>query len=70
MNSKTARTDILFALPSFGSGFARALDLGGGFDAYNTSGSEVEADEKAIAGDWLVVGQDLRAAMEQVKTIE
>jgi len=69
MNSKaTARTDLLFARPSFGSGFARALDLGGTFDAYNSSATEAEADERAIASDWLVVGNDLAVAIEQVKS--
>jgi hypothetical protein len=69
MNSKgTARTDFLFARPSFGSGFARALDLYGTFDAYNSSTTEAEADECAIASDWLVVGSDLSAAIDQVKS--
>jgi hypothetical protein len=68
MNSKaSARTDFLFALPSFGSGFARALDLDGTFDAYNSSATEEEADERAIASDWLVVGKDLREALERAK---
>jgi len=69
MNSKaSARTDFLFACPSFGSGLARALDLGGTFDAYNSSATEEEADERAIASDWLVVGKDLSIALEQAKT--
>lgn len=69
MNSNaSARTDFLFARPTFGSGVARALDLGGTFDAYNTSASEAEADERAIASDWLVVGKDLSEALEQAKT--
>ncbi len=69
MNSKaTARTDFLFARPSFASGFARALDLYGNFDVYNSSETEAEADERAIASDWLVVGNDLAMAIEQVKS--
>jgi hypothetical protein len=68
MNSKaSARTDFLFAHPSFGSGVARALDLYGTFDTYNTSLSEHEADERAIASDWLVVGKDLSEAIELVE---
>jgi len=68
MNSKaSARTDFLFAQPSFGSGAARVLDLFGTFDAYNTSASEQEADERAIASDWLVVGKDLSGVLEQVE---
>ena len=69
MNSKASdRTDFLFARPSFGSGFARAVDLGGTFDAYNTSASDAEADERAIASDWIIVGKNLGEALEQAKT--
>jgi hypothetical protein len=68
MNFKTARTDFLFARPSFGSGVARALDLFGTFDAYNSSASEAEADRIAIASDWLVVGSDLQEAIDLAKT--
>lgn len=67
MNFKTARTDFLFARPSFGSGVARVLDLYGTFDAYNSSTSEAEADYRAIASDWCVVGRDLDEAFEQTK---
>ena len=68
MNSKaSARTDFLFAQPSFGSGVARGLDLYGTFGVYNSSASESEADERAIASDWLVVGKDLSDAMEQAE---
>lgn len=56
----------LFATPSFLTGAARLVDLGGVFDKYNGSGSEEEADSRALASDWLVVGDDLRKAMENV----
>jgi hypothetical protein len=68
MNFKvSARTDFLFARPSFASGAARVLDLYGHFDGYNSSGTEQEADESAIASDWYVVGNDLRIAIGQAK---
>ncbi len=68
MNSKTlSRTDFLFATPSFSSGLARTLDLYGTFDEYNTSDSEAEADERAIASDWFVVGSDLRRSLNEAK---
>ncbi len=60
-------TDLLFAQPSFGSGFGRAIDLFGTFDEYNTSDSNAEADRCAIESDWFAVGNDLRAAMDQVR---
>jgi hypothetical protein len=69
MNLKVStRTDFLFARPSFASGAARALDLYGNYSAYNSSTSEVEADQSALASDWAVVGADLAETMEQAKT--
>jgi hypothetical protein len=64
MNRKV-QSDFLFAQPSFVSGAGRVLDLWGQFDDYNHSETPLEADEKAIASDWLVVGQDVFAAIEQ-----
>jgi hypothetical protein len=58
------KSDFLFAQPSFASGAARVVDLWGQLDAYNDSESGMEADAKAIAADWIVVGDDLVAAME------
>jgi hypothetical protein len=58
------KSDFLFAQPSFASGVARIFDLWGQFDDYNRSETPDEADEKAIAADWLVVGQDIADAIE------
>ena len=57
----------LFATPSFLTGAARLVDLGGVFDKYNSSASEEEADSRALASDWSVVGDDLRKAMDQME---
>lgn len=62
---KKVKTDFLFAQPSFVSGAARVFDLWGVLDDYNISSSTKDADEKAIAADWLVVGQDLSDAIAQ-----
>ena len=62
---KKVKTDFLFAQPSFASGAARILDLWGVLDDYNRSETPTEADAKAIAADWLVVGQDISDAIEQ-----
>ena len=62
-----ARTTRLLARPSFLSGFARSLDLGGLFDSYNQSSKAATADRKALASDWRAVGADLRHAMKSVK---
>jgi len=57
---------MLFARPSFISGFARVLDIGGTFNAYNQSATPEEADRRAIQSDWLAVGQDMWRAIETV----
>lgn len=61
-------TDFLFAQPSFASGAARILDLFAVFDDYNRSDTPIEADAKAIAADWLLVGQDVLSAIEQFES--
>ena len=58
-------SDFLFAVPSYLSGIARTLDLGGTFDSYNESSTGEEADRRAISADWRMVGQDLREAMRR-----
>jgi hypothetical protein len=62
--NKSIKSDFLFAQPSFASGAARVFDLLGQFDEYNRSETPVEADAKAIAADWFVVGQDIADAIE------
>jgi hypothetical protein len=57
----------LFATPSFLTGAARLVDIGGVFDKYNSSRSEEEADSRALASDWSVVGDDLRKVMTQME---
>ena len=59
---RKVQSDFLFAQPSFLSGAARIIDLWGQFDDYNPSDSPAEADAKALAADWLVVGQDIGEA--------
>lgn len=65
---KKVKSDFLFAQPSFSSGVARNLDLWGQFDDYNRSETSAEADAKAIASDWLVIGQDIYDAIEQFES--
>jgi hypothetical protein len=67
MNSKFhSCTDELFAQPSFLSGAARVLDLGGTFDQYNTCATPEDADLRALRGDWITVGRDMQEAIEAV----
>ena len=56
------RSGRLFANPSFISGFARALDLGATFNAYNTDETPEEADYWSLWNDWYSVGDDLSYA--------
>jgi hypothetical protein len=65
MESKV-QSGFLFADPSFMSGAARVIDLWGQFDDYNGSDTTAEADAKALAADWLVVGQDIGDAITAV----
>jgi hypothetical protein len=64
---KRYRTDFLFATPSFFSGAARVLDMGGTFDTYNSSQSTEEADARALNNDLSVVLQDFQDAVYAAK---
>ena len=56
----------LFANPSFLSGIARTLDLGGHYDAYNFSLTTEEADEKEILDDWHRVYKQLLSSWKVI----
>ena len=59
-------TDFLFAMPNFISGMGRAVDLGATMTQYNISETPEEADAKALYNDWLVVGNEIRKAANQL----
>ncbi|HEY6248225.1 MAG TPA: hypothetical protein VIX17_30125 [Pyrinomonadaceae bacterium] len=52
-------TGFLFAEPSFLTGFASVIDIGGSMLTYNVSRTGAEADQRAIASDWAVIGSDI-----------
>ena len=56
----------LYARPSFFEGVARLYDRYGLLNRYNQSSSPKKADAKAIASDWLAVGNDIREAINSV----
>jgi hypothetical protein len=60
-------SDYLFATPSFLSGAARALDLGGVFDGYNISPSPEVANARGLVADWLAVAGHLCGALKEFK---
>ncbi len=59
--------NYLFADPSFLSGAARMLDLGGAFDEFDGSLTPAQADELAMRRDWNAVGADLIGAMGEAE---
>ncbi len=59
-----SKTGFSFSTPSLLRGIARLLDLGATLDDYSTSQDERAADTRATFADWLVVGDDIRAAIE------
>jgi hypothetical protein len=59
-------TSFLFASPNFMSGVSSVMDLGGTLVMYNESKTIQEADIKAIANDWAMVGKDIRTAAENI----
>ena len=60
-------TCFLFADPSFLSGIAAVMDITGSLVVYNRSESGLEADERAIASDWAIVGSHISAAAESLE---
>lgn len=60
-------TGFLFATPTFWSGAATAFDVSGTLVEYNISRNEADADTRAIASDWAVVGKDIQNSVEQYK---
>lgn len=62
---KRIQSDFLFAQPSSMSGIASTIDLWGQLTSYNTSEGAQEADENALAADWLVTGQDIEHALRE-----
>lgn len=54
---------LLFARPSLWEGIARIFDFGNTLTEYNRSATPHDADARALAADWHVVGEDLRNAI-------
>ena len=64
-------TDFLVAMPSFVRGVGRLGDLlvASRHYSYNQSDTPEEADARAIAHDWLQVGEDLRESIRSVEPV-
>jgi len=66
MNREDFRSTFLFANPSWIEGIGRLVDFANALTEYNRTGSPEDPDARAIAQDWLAVGDDLRRAMASV----
>jgi hypothetical protein len=66
MGEFTDDTGFLYPSPSFLSGWAAVLDFAGTLNVYNVSKSGQEADARALASDWAIVGKDIQKAIKRV----
>jgi hypothetical protein len=60
---ESIRSTFLFAVPSWQEGAGRLVDFADALTGYNITGTPEGADARAIAQDWLAVGDGLRAAL-------
>jgi hypothetical protein len=58
-------TDFLTARSSALTGMGTLLNLAGSYYLYNISKTPAEADRRALASDWVMIGQDLRSVLDQ-----
>jgi len=69
MAARYPRAPVKFPLPSFLSGVARTLDMGGVLDEYDFD-SALEHSERAIHDAWRAVGDELRGAMDHFHDLQ
>lgn len=63
-NKNKTKSTYLLPSNSFLVGFGSILNIFGIYFSYNYSKTEKEADYKAIACDWKMVGNDIRNALK------
>jgi hypothetical protein len=61
--SSNFRSTFLFAKPDWYEGVARLVDFANAMTEYNTTATPGGADTRALAQDWLAVGDELRQAL-------
>lgn len=59
------RSTFLFPDGGVLHGVARLADFRRRLNQYNTTPSDAGADTRALIQDWLAIGDDIRAAMEE-----
>jgi len=60
-------TDFLTPRSSALTGMGTLLNLAGSYYFYNVSPTPTQADARALASDWNMVGQDIRHVLNQEK---
>jgi hypothetical protein len=60
-------TDFLTATSTFVIGMGSVMNVGGNHFHHNSSSTPEEADQIALESDWAIIGQELRAALDQIK---
>jgi len=60
-------TDFLTPRSSVLTGMGTLLNLAGSYYFYNISATPAEADTRALASDWKIIGQDLSHVLNQEK---
>ena len=65
---KKHRTDFLFSTSSFSIGIGSIFNLAGNYYTFNYSDTGLEADMKALASDWFVIGQDIEDAINGIES--
>jgi hypothetical protein len=60
---ESVRSTFLFASPTWQEGVGRLVDFAGALTAFNTTRPQMDPDARAIAQDWLAVGDELRLAL-------
>ncbi len=60
-------TDFLVPRSSVLTGMGAILNLAGSYYFYNVSPTPAEADARALASDWKMVGDDIRHVLHQEK---
>jgi hypothetical protein len=61
---------ILYARPSFLTGFISIFDWTGILNTYNESPTPEMADIVATRSDWISVGKDIQSAMNRLREME
>jgi len=60
---ESVQSTFLFALPTWQEGAGRLVDFGDSLTEYNRTHPPEDPDARAIAQDWLAVGDYLRRAL-------